>query len=105
MGPCIKIEINFPLDELVRLRDVLADDLRHDSRAHHVVMLIEKKLEEVARVYDESLLVPNEDEKAMARSGKRIEAIRALRVRTGAALKAAKDAVDRAVPWVSGVAS
>lgn len=99
--PCIKIEVYFPLDELVRFRDVLNGDLQHDSRAQHVVMLIDKKLEEVARVYDESLLVPNEEEKALARSGERIGAIRALRTRTGGSLKAAKDAIDRAVPFLS----
>jgi hypothetical protein len=97
---CIKLEFYLPIDELVRLRDVLADDLKHDSRAQYLVSQITNKLETISRVYDESLLVPNDAEKELARKGNRIEAIRMMRGRTQAALKACKDALDHAVPWV-----
>lgn len=105
----MKIELNMTIPQAVRFHDALeaAERFAEEGEGKHLLgfakRMVEQALKRVEQVYDDSLVMPTAQEVEMARAGRRIDAIKVLRERTGAGLKTCKDAIDRAVPFVPAV--
>jgi ribosomal protein L7/L12 len=104
----VKIELNMSIANLVQARDALKERA-HSSGCYctpgcsvlgFMLQMLEKKLEEVEKVYDDYTLQPSAEEVRLFLAGDRIGAIRKMRERTGAGLKAVKDAVERAAGYL-----